>query len=204
MAPSLARASARAAPDRPHGRALRFRPRPVAARAAGCRAPVPRHPRAKWGYPNLNKICKTTRFQYVTRLSTRGHGPKPRPMPGRGARPKASGQPAAPSDRKYRSCCESGAQSRNRTSDTRIFNPLLYQLSYLGTVGGAEIDEGAGPVQRVRQDFFAGRRHPGIVPPGRAGQGRATARGPAEIRTPPPGRRIPACTRAAEGPCRCA
>ena len=28
----------------------------------------------------------------------------------------------------------SGAQSRNRTSDTRIFNPLLYQLSYLGTV----------------------------------------------------------------------
>jgi hypothetical protein len=31
-----------------------------------------------------------------------------------------------------------GAQSRNRTSDTRIFNPLLYQLSYLGTrlVGG--------------------------------------------------------------------
>jgi hypothetical protein len=27
----------------------------------------------------------------------------------------------------------SGAQSRNRTSDTRIFNPLLYQLSYLGT-----------------------------------------------------------------------
>ena len=29
----------------------------------------------------------------------------------------------------------SGAQSRNRTSDTRIFNPLLYQLSYLGTEG---------------------------------------------------------------------
>jgi hypothetical protein len=27
-----------------------------------------------------------------------------------------------------------GAQSRNRTSDTRIFNPLLYQLSYLGTL----------------------------------------------------------------------
>ena len=31
-----------------------------------------------------------------------------------------------------------GAQGRNRTTDTRIFNPLLYQLSYLGTrwVGG--------------------------------------------------------------------
>ena len=27
----------------------------------------------------------------------------------------------------------SGAQGRNRTTDTRIFNPLLYQLSYLGT-----------------------------------------------------------------------
>ena len=27
-----------------------------------------------------------------------------------------------------------GAWGRNRTSDTRIFNPLLYQLSYLGTV----------------------------------------------------------------------
>ena len=24
------------------------------------------------------------------------------------------------------------AQGRNRTADTRIFNPLLYQLSYLG------------------------------------------------------------------------
>ena len=26
---------------------------------------------------------------------------------------------------------ENGGQSRNRTNDTRIFNPLLYQLSYL-------------------------------------------------------------------------
>ena len=26
------------------------------------------------------------------------------------------------------------AQSRNRTSDTRIFSPLLYQLSYLGII----------------------------------------------------------------------
>jgi hypothetical protein len=25
-----------------------------------------------------------------------------------------------------------GAQRRNRTTDTRIFNPLLYRLSYLG------------------------------------------------------------------------
>ena len=28
-----------------------------------------------------------------------------------------------------------GAQTRNRTTDTRIFNPLLYQLSYLGKSG---------------------------------------------------------------------
>ena len=28
-----------------------------------------------------------------------------------------------------------GAQGRNRTTDTRIFNPLLYQLSYLGIQG---------------------------------------------------------------------
>ena len=29
---------------------------------------------------------------------------------------------------------ENGAWGRNRTSDTRIFNPLLYQLSYPGPV----------------------------------------------------------------------
>ncbi len=28
-----------------------------------------------------------------------------------------------------------GAQGRNRTTDTGIFNPLLYQLSYLGMPG---------------------------------------------------------------------
>src|SRR5262245_4044675 len=30
---------------------------------------------------------------------------------------------------------ESGGQGRNRTIDTRIFSPLLYQLSYLATRG---------------------------------------------------------------------
>ena len=29
-----------------------------------------------------------------------------------------------------------GAQRQNRTADTGIFNPLLYQLSYLGKVAG--------------------------------------------------------------------
>ena len=31
---------------------------------------------------------------------------------------------------------ENGGQGRNRTNDTRIFNPLLYQLSYLATRAG--------------------------------------------------------------------
>jgi hypothetical protein len=42
---------------------------------------------------------------------------------------------------------ESGGQGRNRTIDTRIFSPLLYQLSYLATVGpsrSAGSSEGAG------------------------------------------------------------
>jgi hypothetical protein len=28
----------------------------------------------------------------------------------------------------------SGAEAQNRTGDTRIFSPLLYRLSYLGTL----------------------------------------------------------------------
>ena len=35
-----------------------------------------------------------------------------------------------------------GAQGRNRTTDTRIFSPLLYQLSYLGLEGPGGV---AGP-----------------------------------------------------------
>ena len=31
-----------------------------------------------------------------------------------------------------------GGQGRNRTTDTRIFSPLLYQLSYLATAQGLE------------------------------------------------------------------
>ena len=34
-------------------------------------------------------------------------------------------------DRNRESSGENGGQGRNRTIDTRIFNPLLYQLSYL-------------------------------------------------------------------------
>src|ERR1700683_4897705 len=42
-----------------------------------------------------------------------------------------------------------GAQGRNRTTDTRIFSPLLYRLSYLGISGRAGfLEEGSGDVQR--------------------------------------------------------
>jgi hypothetical protein len=44
----------------------------------------------------------------------------------------------------------SGAQSRNRTSDTRIFNPLLYQLSYLGTVSKGRCPSGGRVIRQVR------------------------------------------------------
>ena len=39
-----------------------------------------------------------------------------------------------PITKKPRKCgaFDDGAQGRNRTADTGIFNPLLYQLSYLG------------------------------------------------------------------------
>jgi hypothetical protein len=43
-----------------------------------------------------------------------------------------------------------GAQGRNRTTDTRIFSPLLYRLSYLGTKDGEVIGARLRPVQRAR------------------------------------------------------
>ena len=36
--------------------------------------------------------------------------------------------------REYKQQLKYGAQTWNRTRDTRIFNPLLYQLSYLGSL----------------------------------------------------------------------
>jgi hypothetical protein len=32
---------------------------------------------------------------------------------------------------------KNGAEAQNRTADTRLFRPLLYQLSYLGIVGAS-------------------------------------------------------------------
>ena len=44
----------------------------------------------------------------------------------------------APAERAWTQAIEKdGGQGRNRTNDTRIFSPLLYQLSYLAIGGGA-------------------------------------------------------------------
>jgi hypothetical protein len=47
-------------------------------------------------------------------------------------------------------CAESGASGRIRTTDTRIFNPLLYQLSYRGTAEGqSHPRSGAPPIGKA-------------------------------------------------------
>ena len=43
-----------------------------------------------------------------------------------------------------------GAQSRNRTSDTWIFSPLLYQLSYRGILDTRGIQGKSGDPERAR------------------------------------------------------
>src|SRR5215470_14850237 len=40
-----------------------------------------------------------------------------------------------------------GAQGRNRTTDTGIFSPLLYRLSYLGLPGRVCMPHGGSPVK---------------------------------------------------------
>lgn len=49
---------------------------------------------------------------------------------------------------------EGGAQGRNRTADTGIFNPLLYQLSYLGNVARIKRVFRRG-VKRVAKKIFS-------------------------------------------------
>ena len=41
---------------------------------------------------------------------------------------------AADAPHAYAKFLKNGAQGQNRTADTGIFNPLLYRLSYLGSV----------------------------------------------------------------------
>ena len=47
---------------------------------------------------------------------------------------------------------DSGGQGRNRTTDTRIFSPLLYQLSYLAAGGCVLERPGAAPSSNLRRD----------------------------------------------------
>src|SRR3954454_15102031 len=44
---------------------------------------------------------------------------------------------------------ELGAQGRNRTTDTGIFSPLLYRLSYLGTTEGGPVCRAPAPPSRL-------------------------------------------------------
>ena len=58
----------------------------------------------------------------------------------------------------------SGARGRTRTTDTRIFNPLLYQLSYPGVVGVTaepymDIAAGNDTVQTLSA-LIVGKMHP--------------------------------------------
>lgn len=45
---------------------------------------------------------------------------------------------------------EDGGRGRNRTADTGIFNPLLYQLSYSALVLACRGAEGGGEGARIR------------------------------------------------------
>jgi hypothetical protein len=72
-----------------------------------------------------------------------------------------------------------GGRGRNRTNDTRIFNPLLYQLSYPATGGicpdlrepqGRVLEPAAAGASSARQakplisDDTRGRRRPAAAP----------------------------------------
>src|SRR5688572_11319933 len=50
-----------------------------------------------------------------------------------------------------------GAQGRNRTTDTRIFNPLLYRLSYLGLRARAEEARAGERYRQPRARCLLGR-----------------------------------------------
>ena len=54
-----------------------------------------------------------------------------------------------------------GAQGRNRTTDTRIFNPLLYQLSYLGEKVGTQRE---GRVLNPRTFHASSNARPRVSP----------------------------------------
>ena len=70
---------------------------------------------------------------------------------GRGAlnKPGSSRQPTAAIRHDRSRAIHRSAQGRNRTADTGIFNPLLYQLSYLGDMKtGPLVPDGRQAVKR--------------------------------------------------------
>ena len=50
---------------------------------------------------------------------------------------------------------QNGASGRNRTNDTRIFSPLLYQLSYRGGLGGLFSKNGDSDGARLSRELRA-------------------------------------------------
>jgi hypothetical protein len=49
-----------------------------------------------------------------------------------------------------------GAQGRNRTTDTAIFSRMLYQLSYLGAAGTGVSSGAAAVIEERRSHCLAG------------------------------------------------
>ena len=96
---------------------------------------------------------------------------------------------------------QAGGQGRNRTTDTRIFNPLLYQLSYLATspgTGAARRKDCGGREARiiaVRPRSVARGRENGACRP----KGRMPRQGPASSARRPARRRC-RCSAARRAP----
>ena len=65
---------------------------------------------------------------------------------------------------------QSGAETQNRTGDTRIFSPLLYQLSYLGPLQRTHGTRGAPGIVNGRE---ASRRSGGLSSRPRPGDHRS-------------------------------
>ena len=68
-------------------------------------------------------------------------------------------------------CNENGGRGRNRTADTGIFNPLLYQLSYPATMSRQDAAKG-----RVLQRLAAVESRKTMVPSPRSRTGRRPIR----------------------------
>ena len=62
---------------------------------------------------------------------------------------------------------QNGAQGRNRTADTGIFNPLLYRLSYLGKTKAQKVPVVVAVVKGMREDIQEVLSRQIIIPKGR-------------------------------------